>query len=84
MNKDIRTLIIDSLEQIKDNCAAENKVSDLLGFQMQIEHEIATLVQMHNDAGLAARRQNKRRRQSVILGLKDYAYVDLRSKPEAV
>ena len=48
-------------------------MSDLLGFQMQIEHEITALVQMHNRAGLAARRQNKRRRQSVILGRKDYS-----------
>ena len=76
-------MIIDSLEQRKDNCAAENAVSDLLGFQMQIEHEITALVQMHNSVGLAARSQNKKRRQSVILGLKDYAYIGLRSKPKA-
>ena len=73
MEEDIRSLIIDSLEQRKDNCAAENAVSDLLGFQMQIEHEITALVQMHNRVGLAARRQNKRRRHSVMLGRKDYS-----------
>ena len=71
MAKDTHTLIIDSMERGESNYAADNGVTDLLGFQMQIENEIMTLVQMHNHAGLLARRQNKSRRQSVILGLKD-------------
>ena len=36
---------------------------------MQIECEIMTLIQMHNCAGLQARRDKRSRRQSVILGL---------------
>ena len=79
MNKDIRTLIINSMEREESDCAADNRVQDLLGFQMQIEQEITTLVQMHNHTGLLARSQNKSRRQSVILGLRD----DIPIRPES-
>ena len=66
-----RKIIIDGMKTGRVDCSDRLVSDDFVSFQIHIESIMLELVQMHNNAGILAKRRKNDSRQSVIIRVVD-------------